>query len=384
MITAHPVRIPLFRPDTGDAEAQAVHDVLASGWLTTGPQCLELEARTAATARTQFAKTVSSCSMGLFLSLRAIDVGPGDVVITSPMTFAATAQAVLWVGARPVLADVDPETLLLSPSSVAQVTEMLARSNVRPKAVIAVHYGGQPAPVEALHRAAGSVPVIEDAAHAWGTTVAVRSCVARCFSLYANKTITCGEGGVVATDDPSVAEYLIHGRDHGTDTPAYGRSSDPLIMLEGYKGNLSDIQAAIAVVQMDRLAAKRARRQAIAHWYGQRLRGAAGVRPLGLIEAEETCPYLYVVRVPADRRDHVRQALRAEGIATGLHYTPVHQHPWLSSRVWIPQPLPVVEREAEAILTLPLHEFLTEDDVDEICQVLIRAARARPNGGGAE
>ena len=373
--TSTTIRIPLFRPDTGDAEADAVREVLVSGWLTTGPKCHELEARTAIISGTALARTVSSCSMGLFLGLRAVDVGPGDVVITTPMTFAASAQAILWAGARPVLADVDADSLLLDPQRVAEVTDTLSRTGIHSKAVVAVHYGGQPAPVEALHQAAGHVPIIEDAAHAWGTTVTVRNCVARAYSLYANKTITCGEGGVVATDSPAVAEFILHGRDHGSDLPAFGRARDPVIMLEGYKGNLSDVQAAIALVQLQRLEAKRAKRQAIVRWYGDRLRNGP-VQLLGLIESEQTCPYLYVVRVRAGLRDRVREALRSSGIATGLHYMPVHRHAWLASRVWAPRPLPVAERAGDRMLTLPLHEFLTEEDVDEICRRLLRAVGA--------
>ena len=368
-------RIPLFRPDTGEAEARAVAEVLASGWLTTGPRSGELEALTAQATGTTFARSVSSCSMGLFLSLRAIGVGIGDVVITTAMTFAASVQAILWTGARAVLADVDDSTLLLDARSTTHTADALRRHGAPAKAVIAVHYAGQPAEVEAISEAAGGIPVIEDAAHAWGTVVAVKSCIARCFSLYANKTITAGEGGVVVSDDPAVARYLIHGRDHGIDASVFGRQGDPTIAFEGFKGNLSDVNAAIAVVQLRRLADKRAVRQRIVRWYGDRLRGVETVRPLGSIDHRATCPHLYVVRVPAPTRDRVRGELHAAGIETALHYRPIHHHPWMASRVWVPGPVPVVEQAAKEMLTLPLHEFLTEADVDEICGIVTRAAR---------
>ena len=352
--------IPLgFQPPAiGEEEIAAVAETLRSGWLTTGPRAALLEERAAAYLEAKHVVAVSSGTAAMHLALLALGVGPGDEVITSPITWPATANVIEHCGARPVFGDVRESDLNLDPQLLpALVTE-------RTKAILPVHLAGQPCDLDPIH--ALGLPVVEDAAHAFESRYRGRKLGglsdATCLSLYATKNVAAGEGGLVATNRDDVAEAIramrLTRRSHGS---LYDQ------VTWGFKANLSDVLAAIALVQLDRLedhAAIRARQFAI---YDEGLADLDGITPLAVDSRDVHSLHLYVVRIDALRagatRNEYQRALADELIATSIHFLPVHRLTWFRERYPDQPPMPVAERAGDEVLSLPLSPAHGDDDI---------------------
>jgi dTDP-4-amino-4,6-dideoxygalactose transaminase len=354
-------------PAVGEEEIAAVAETLRSGWLTTGPRTAELERRSAEYLQAEHVLAVASGTAALHLSLVALGVGPGDEVITSPITWPATANVIVHTGATPVFADVRESDLNIDPALAGElVTE-------RTKAIMPVHLAGQACDLEPLW--ALGLPVIEDAAHAFETAYRGRKIgglsPATCFSLYATKNVAAGEGGLVATNDGAVADAIA-------DLRLMRRGDGSLydITVPGYKANLSDVLASIALVQLDKLerhAEIRARQFAL---YDDAVAELDGIETLVRDERDTHALHLYVVRIDPERagatRNEYQRALAAENVATSIHFLPVHTLSWYRERFPNQAPLPVAERAGAEILSLPLSPAHSDADIGDATAALRR------------
>ncbi|HEU4943511.1 MAG TPA: DegT/DnrJ/EryC1/StrS family aminotransferase [Gaiellaceae bacterium] len=354
-------------PAVGEEEIEAVARTIRSGWLTSGPNAAELERRFGEYVGAEHAIAVASGTAAMHLTLVALGIGPGDEVITTPITWPATANVIVHTGATPVFVDVRDTDLNIDPAlAAAAVTD-------RTKAILPVHLAGQPADLEPLW--ALGLPVIEDAAHAVeseyrGRKVGALS-DATCFSLYATKNVAAGEGGIVTTDRDDVAEAIRElrlMRRHG------GSLYD--IAVPGYKANLSDVLAAIALVQLDKLEHHRAIRERHVAAYDEAVAVLDGIEPLARDERDTHALHLYVVRIDPERaggtRDEYAALLAEENIGTSIHFLPVHT---LSAyRRLLPEhpSLPVAERAGAQVLSLPLSPAHSDEDVADAVDALRR------------
>jgi dTDP-4-amino-4,6-dideoxygalactose transaminase len=348
-------------PAVGDEEVAAVAEAIRSGWLTTGPKAAELERRFADYVGAKHALAVSSGA------LVALGVGAGDEVITTPITWPATANVIVHTGATPVFADVRDGDLNIDPARVAALV------TPRTKAIMPVHLYGQAADLDPI-RALG-LPVVEDAAHAAESEYRGRKIgsisVATCFSLYATKSIAAGEGGIVTTDDDDLAEAVraltIMRRGHGS---LYD------IAVPGYKANLSDVLAAIALCQLDKVERHRALRLRQVELYDAAVAELDGIEPVGRDPRDLHAHHLYPVRVEPERsggtRDDYRTALADENIGTSVHFLPVHQLTAYRERFPDQPPLPVAERAGAELLSLPLSPAHSEADIEDAIVALRR------------
>lgn len=376
--SGRPVRdalLPYGRQQIDEADIQAVVDVLRSDWLTTGPKVDEFERAFAARVGAAHAVAFSSGTAALHGTTFAAGLRPGDEAVTTPLTFCATANCVLYQGARPVFADVSPDTLNLDPDLAARAI------GPRTRAILPVDYAGHPADMAAfmeLAREKGLV-VIEDASHALGATLGDRPVGTLAhmtvFSFHPVKHLAAGEGGMVATDDGALARKLRLFRNHGITTEARERQERGEWFYEmavlGYNYRLSDIHSALALSQLARLDANLARRRAIADRYSTAFRDLPGlVLPARRSEANPAW-HLYPVRLragdlAADRRTIFR-ALRARNIGVNVHYVPVHLHPYYREQFgYAPGAFPVAEAAYEQLITLPLFHAMTDRDADDV------------------
>ncbi len=368
-------------PDIDDADVAAVTRVLRSGWLTTGYETLALEAELAARIDAPHVVAVSSCTAALELAFRALDLKPGARVGVPTWTFVATALPAVHLGATPVLLDVDPHTLNLSPASL----DAALRAEL--DAVVPVHFGGVPVnrAVHELCDAAG-VPVVEDAAHALGASdyrgpISGAGSVGACFSFYATKNLTAGEGGALATHRDDVAARARSMRLHGLSQDAWARyrPDGPAaydLVDPGIKANLPDVLAALARSQLSRFDALQAKRRAIVARYRAELATALpDVRPVPAELAVDGADHLMVVLLPEGvDRDAVRTALTDAGIGTSVHFRPLHQFAWFAEHAVVGRGgLSVADALADRALSLPLHPGLTDADVDRVVDCLAGA-----------
>ncbi|HZG36272.1 MAG TPA: DegT/DnrJ/EryC1/StrS family aminotransferase [Gaiellaceae bacterium] len=358
-------------PALGEEEVEAVAETLRSGWLTTGPRAALLEERMAEYLEAEHVLAVASGTAALHLSLVALGVGPGDEVVTTPITWPATANVIVHCGATPVFVDVWEGDLNIDPAAAA------AAVTPRTKALLPVHLAGQPCDLDPLW--ALGLPVVEDAAHAAESAYRGRKLGglsdATCFSLYATKNIAAGEGGLVATNRGDVAEAIRNLR-----LMRRGDGSLYDITVPGYKANLSDVLAAIALVQLAKVPEHTERRQRQFALYDEGLAGLEGIEPLARDGRDTHALHLYVVRVDAERfgltRDELQRALAEERISTSIHFLPVHRLTWYRERYPDQPPLPVAERAGAEILSLPLSPAHADDDVRDVLEALHRI-RAR-------
>jgi len=385
-MTAGTRTVPFFRPDIGEEEIQAVVETLRSGWITIGPRTQEFEQAFARTIGAPHAVAVSSCTAALHLALDALGLQAGDEVITSPMTFTATGATIVHTGARPVLADCTPDTLNLDPTDVAR------RVTGRTRAIVPVHYAGHPAAMDEILEIARrhQIKVVEDAAHALpasyrGRRVGTLGDVTA-FSFYATKNMTTGEGGMLTTSDAALAERLRTRRLHGMSRDAWRRYSNEGawrydVSYPGFKYNMTDIAAAMGMVQLRRLPALHRRRQQLAALYTQLLADVPQLMvPVSRPEVEHAW-HLYVIRLRPERlrihRDALIELLKAEGIATQVHFIPLHLHSYYGGAFGFrPEDFPVASAAAETILSLPIFTLMSDDDVHYVADTLRRVVRA--------
>ena len=373
-----PAFLPYGKQEIGDADIKAVVEALCSGWLTTGPRVSEFEKVFAAHCGAGEGVAVNSGTAALHCAMRAIGVAPGDEVIVPAITFAASANAAVYEGATPVFADVEADTLLIDPASVA------TRITSRTKAIVAVDYAGQPADYNALRAIAKDrgIALVADACHAPGATYQGRKvgtlADVSCFSFHPVKHLTTCEGGMTVTDDAAMAAHMRRFRNHGIDSDHRSREkagAHAYDMVElGFNYRLPDVQCALGLAQLSRLTGWVASRQKIAGWYAEALAGMAEVTPLSLHRDRTHAYHLYVVKL-ADGidRDRVFARLRAEGIGANVHYAPVHLHSFYRSRGYGPGLAPVAEAVSQQILTLPMFPAMTRADVARVAGALTRA-----------
>ena len=378
-----PPFLPFARPDIGEAEIAAVTQALRSGWVTTGPKTREFEQ-----AFTDYlggnglqSIAVNSATAGLHLALEALGIGPGDEVIAPTLTFTATVEVVRYLGADPVLVDVDPVTLNIDPGAIR------AAITPRTKAIMPVHYAGLACRMDeilAIAREHG-LKVVEDAAHALPTTwqgqlVGQLQSDVTVFSFYANKTITTGEGGMAVTRHPALAERMRVMRLHGMSRDAFDRFSAKTpawyyeIVAPGFKYNMTDVAAAMGVEQLARLPQFVQRRQYLAARYQAQLAGLPLVQPADAPAGDTHAWHLYVVRlVPGARagRDEIIQALSDRGIGTSVHYVPLHRQPYWRDRYQLtPARFPHAEAAYQCMLSLPLFTAMHDADQDRVIAAL--------------
>jgi dTDP-4-amino-4,6-dideoxygalactose transaminase len=354
-------------PAIGEEEVEAVAETLRSGWLTSGPRAEELEHRFAEYAGARHGVALASGTAAMHLSLLAAGVGPGDEVLTTPITWPATANVIVHCGARPVFVDVLDADLNIDPeAAAAAVTE-------RTKAVLPVHLAGQPADLDPL--AALGLPVIEDAAHATESAYRGRKIgalsLATCFSLYATKNVAAGEGGMVTTDDDEVAAELRNLR-----LMRRGEGSLYDVTAAGFTANLSDVLAAIALVQLEKIEEHAEIRRRHVAAYDAAVAELPGISPLARDSRDRHALHLYVIRIDAARagagRDAYQRALREELIGTSIHFLPVRRLTYYRER-FLDQPrLPVAERAGAEVLSLPLSPAHSDADIEDAIDALRR------------
>lgn len=374
--------IPIYRPDIGDEEIAAVVETLRSGWLTVGPRTQEFEQEFARAVGATHAVAVSSCTAALHLALDALDLEPGDEVITSTLTFAATGATIIHSGARPVLVDCTRDTLNIDPADVAR------KVTPRTRAIVPVHYAGQPAPMDDIIEIARHhrLMVIEDAAHALPASDRGRPVGTigdlTAFSFYATKNLTTGEGGMLTFADAALADRLRSRRLHGMSRDAWRRYNAQGswrydVSYPGFKYNMTDIAAAMGLVQLRRLPALHRRRQEIVAIYDEMLNDRPELEPLAVRSDAQHAWHLYVIRIRPDRlridRDALIEALKAEGVGIAVHFIPLHLHSFYRDTFgYRPEDFPVASAAAETILSLPLFTLMSDDDVRYVGTTLRR------------
>lgn len=386
-----PVRkqlLPYGRQSIGEAEIQAVVDVLRSDWLTTGPKVGEFEEAFAAWVGARHAVSFSSGTAALHGAAFASGLKPGDEAITSPLSFVATANCILYQGARPVFADVSRDTLNLDPEQAA------ARITTRTRAILPVDYAGHPCDLDSLLELAerDGLTVIEDASHALGAVCSGKKTGRRAhmtiFSFHPVKHLTTGEGGMVTTDREDLATTLRRFRNHGISSDARQRQKTGQwhydMVLLGFNYRLSDIACALGIEQLKKLDANLARRREIADYYAAALRGVQGVFVPAARSNVKPAWHLYPIRLHFARlragRGEIFHALRAENIAVNVHYIPIHLQPYYRQRFGFEVgEYPVAEAAYERLISLPMFHSMTDQDVEDVVHALrkVMAAFAR-------
>jgi dTDP-4-amino-4,6-dideoxygalactose transaminase len=390
------IHIPFHRPSIGEEEIGEVVETLRSGWLTTGPRTARFEHEFRDYAGARHAVAVNSATAALHLALAGLHIGPGDEVITTPMTFCATVQAILHVGAEPVLADIGPDGNI-------SVEEIARRITPRTRAIVPVHLAGLPCRMDAIHALARQygIHVVEDAAHAAGAWCGGRPVGASAadgalesdavaFSFYATKNLTTGEGGMLTTGQAALAEQVRMLSLHGASHDAWDRYTDRGgwhydIVAHGFKYNLSDIQSAIGIHQLRKLEQFIARRASLAEAYQREFGDRDEVeRPPERADCRHAW-HLYILRLNLDRlridRDEFVHSLREKGVSTSVHFIPIPLHTYFAglpvAGYFCPRALDLFPR----IVSLPLYPALTDEQIHHVArsvrEVLDRGRRHR-------
>lgn len=365
-------------------------DTLRSGWLTAGPKVRRFEESLREYVGSQHAVAVNSCTAGLHLALAACDIGEGDEVITTPLTFAATVNVILHQRARPVLADVCPDDYNLDPEQVER------RITPRTRAILPVHFGGQPCRMNELLDIARrhGLRVIEDAAHALGARYRGRPVGslgdATVFSFYPTKSITTGQGGMLTTDDEELARRVrllsLHGLSHDAwDRYAAQGSWQYQVLAPGFNYVMSDVQAAMGIHQLARLEEFQATRQRYAREYTCHLAGLPGLITPTVRDEVVHAWHLYVIRLDGSQlsvgRDRFIEELRGRGIGTSVHFIPIHYHPYYAQGLgYCRGDFPVVEAVYEGLVSLPLYPRMQESDVVRVAHAVRDTVCARRMG----
>lgn len=372
--------LPYGRQMIEEDDIAAVVAALRSDWLTTGPRIGEFEAAVCAFTGAQYGVAVSSGTAALHAAMYALGIGPGDEVIVPAMTFAATANCVVYQGGTPVFADVDPDTLLLDPTDAAR------RITAKTRAIIAVDYAGQPCDYDALRAIADQhgLALVADACHSIGGTAGERKVGTladlTAFSFHPVKHMTTGEGGMLVTDRPELATRASRFRNHGIDTDHRQREEQGTWYYEmtelGYNYRITDFQCALGLSQLLKLPAFLARRREIADHYDQAFRGLHQVRPLVVRSDVRHAFHLYVVRLQdAAARSALFVRLRERGIGVNVHYLPVHLHRFYREHFgYGPGHCPVAEAAYEQIISLPIWPGMDDDQVERVIREVVGLA----------
>jgi dTDP-4-amino-4,6-dideoxygalactose transaminase len=383
-----PAFLPFSPPTVGEEEIEEVVDTLRSSWITTGPKTKRFEDDFREYLGAPGALALNSCTAALHTALVTMGVGPGDEVITTPMTFAASVNVIEHVGARPVLVDVEPDTLNLDPARVE------AALTPRTRAVIPVHYAGHPVDLDPILEMAGrhGFTVLEDAAHALPARYRGRMIGSGenpvAFSFYATKNLTTAEGGML-TGAPELLDHARVVSLHGMSRDAWkrydkGGSWFYEVLLPGFKYNMTDIQASIGLVQLRRMEAFQARRREVAAAYTRAFAAEAALElPVERPEVEHAW-HLYVLRLQPEAltigRDQFVQELAARNIGTSVHFIPVHLHPYYRDRYgYRPEDFPVAYGSYQRMLSLPLHPGLSDGDVQDVIGAVLDVVHTHAN-----
>jgi len=383
MVKPQPVSGPVRKqflvfgsPALEEAEIQEVVETLRSGWIGTGPKVGRFEQAFRDYIGARHALALNSCTAALHLSMIAAGVGPGDEVITTPHTFAATANSIVHTGATPVFVDVDRRTQNIEPSLLAAVI------TPRTRAILPVHFAGRPCDMDPIMKVAREhgLKVIEDAAHAIESVYHGRHIGtigdAACFSFYVTKNIVTGEGGMVTTSDDAWAEKIQTYGLHGMSKGAWKRYSDSgfvhyQVLYPGFKYNMTDMQAALGIHQMTRIEPYARRRREIWKRYDQAFAGLPAELPAPEEPGTTHARHLYTLLLDLTHlkagRDAIVEDLKAEGIGTGIHFISLHLHPYYKDRFgFSPDDFPNARHISERTVSLPLSARLTNQDVDDV------------------
>jgi perosamine synthetase len=364
-------------------DIQAVADVLRSDWITTGPKIDEFEQKFAEYVGSKYAVAVSSGTAALHAAVFACGIGPGDEVITTPLTFAASANCVIYQGGKPVFADVNPDTLNINPKEIEKkITD-------ETKAIIAVDYTGLPCDYDEIHRIAGKYDLllIEDASHAIGAEYKGRKIGSisdlTTFSFHPVKHITTGEGGMIMTDDQQFAEKLRIFRNHGITTGARERQEKGAWFYEmvdlGYNYRITDFQCALGMGQLAKLDSFLARRREIAGKYNEAFADLPEIITPSIFEDRVSAWHLYVIRLNLDRlagdRSEIFAAFRAENIGVNVHYIPVYWHPYYQKLGYERGICANAETAYKRLISLPIFSKMTDEDIEDVVQAVVKVVK---------
>lgn len=375
--------LPFSPPDITDAEIESVVNTLRSQWLTTGPSTRQFEQAFASYLKAPAALALNSCTAGLHLALVTLGIGPGDEVITTPMTFSATVNVIEHTGATPVLVDIDPETLNIDPGRIADAITPQTR------AILPVHYAGHPCEMTAISDIASThgLYIIEDAAHALPAKYRGKPAGTLgdfgAFSFYATKNLTTGEGGMLIASPEDIEEARILSL-HGMSRDAWLRYQEQgswyyEVVAPGYKYNMTDLQAAIGLVQLERLEGMYAHRRHAADLYRQLLSECDALEmPVERAYIQHAW-HLFVVRLNPEvlKIDRARfiEEMKQRYIGTGVHFIPVHLHPYYAQKYgWKPEDFPIAYREYSRLLSIPMNSCLSDNDIHDVVQAALSIA----------
>jgi perosamine synthetase len=376
--------IPFFIPWITKEDKKAILKALESRWLTGGPRTREFEKKFADYVGTKQAVAVNSCTAALHLALRAIDIKAGDEVIVPDLTFAATANAAIFCGAKPVFADIDEKTFNISPQDV------LERITARTKAIVPVHYGGQPCDMSEIMEIAEDhqLSIVEDCAHSLGSTYKDQQTgtfgKVGCFSFYPTKMITTLEGGMATTNDEKAADRMRILREHGMSRTAIDREKGAAWYYDvidlGYNYRLTEIQSVLGISQLERIQSGIRRRIEAANYYTKKIRQhlLKGITPPYKAPDRSHVFHLYVIKIDKDvtgvSRNELFQKLSKEGIGLSVHYTPLHRLSFYRNIVKkAKKPFPVAERVSDQVLSLPLFPTMSKESIDFIVKKTLEA-----------
>ncbi len=378
--------LPFSLPDIDEAEISSVEQILRSGWLTTGPKVKEFERQFAEFIGAKHAIAVNSCTAALHLALDAIGIKEGDEVIVPTLTFAASAEVVFYLNARPVLVDCCPRTLNLDPARIEKAI------TPRTRAIIPVHFAGQPCQMDAIREIAQrhNLAVIEDAAHAlpafYGSQMVGTIGDITCFSFYATKTITTGEGGMITTDNDEYAERMRIMSLHGISKDAWKRYTAEGswrydILYPGYKYNLTDIAAALGVEQLKKCNRFYESRKRMASEFNEAFADIPALTVPFVDDAVQHAWHLYVVQLNLERltigRDRFIEELKHANIGTSVHFIPLHLHPFYRDSLhYAAREFPCATQAFERIISLPLYTKMTRQDQQDVIDA-VRAIAGR-------
>ncbi len=377
--------LPFSLPLIGDEEIAEVIDAIKSDWITTGPKVKQFEKDFSEYIGCKHAIAVNSCTGALHLALEAVGIKEGDEVITTPMTFAATAEVIRYFKAKPVFVDIDPIKMNID---VTKLEDVISIPNNKIKAIIPVHYGGYPCEMDSIMDIANrcDIKVIEDAAHALPAYYKERIVGAigdiTCFSFYATKNITTGEGGMIATDNDEWAERMRIMSLHGISADTWKRYTAEgnwyyEIIAPGYKYNFTDIAAALGIVQLKRADSFWKRRINIAGMYNEAFRGVDAIETPEVLDKDNKHSWqLYVIKLKPEcltiDRNRFIEELKNRGIGTSVHFIPLHMHPYyIDTYGYKPEDFPVAYECYRGIISLPIYPKMSDDDVERVIDAVL-------------